>query len=1608
MSISDPRDQWSTPVSADLDDVEAARILAGWTPTSVLGPLPPAAAFFSVGRSPIQSDATAHIDRISWVGLAPTLVAGFRPDGIERRQAFRAALEDIGRKVMPVESEAGAVAIADHVWSLEGQNEVVPAGGITTPFLNRVGDVRWQPVVALATSLRPDGVLVHEAWHVHNRAGRIPPEVSDDLKQAAKRDPALFDKFGVTAGYGHLVRDEAYLAEELGAYAFEALVRTADGDKGRTVSDTLLLGRGLPLRSPLIRDLPGSYARVFEELLYGDRALLPADPVAALRPFRQDLLSDRTILRKSLPSRDIVSYSIGRGGRGRRPLTYPILEGIFTDPADGSVSTIVSTAAGARETRSGYADREEAREALANQYGSLIFWPSSRGPQFRVEPPRPDMRELRWHNPVPDPGNPNLVQWDASITGTALDGAGYRLSHDARTRQASLHFITPSGNQRWVADMFNRRDPVEARDRALPEMRQHLDSLVARLAHTRTRMEPSKVGVQFRARVADVQPGLSSNLNSTPTANGAAAMIFDASSHPFVKPAGHLARAIQVMHQQKVPVPPELLRASQEVVSRTLSLYDGPSPALEQETAGWIGKALEVRLPPGIPQEALVALKEMKDSMPPGTLAPAGQANALAMTTAPGAAEKASFPFLPIGAGLAVAAAGTGIAGSESGRELGLSALDRLADIAGMAPDPSRDLVGFASWYLDKGLDALKETGAGIGDQVGQWLGTKAPSFSEDPIGYLGWQADQLKGYFQGADGAAANATDWSALVGENLGLSPGGDSFAEMLGQARAGQDLPTVSDLLDQLGTSATETLDAMAGSIADLRPQDLIPASPPTDLSLPLPADIPHVFPPTNGTDFLDGLVPGVQRLADSLREAGTAELAIGTGPKASFLGKLVEQAGSFWDQAVSFVKDLLPDLSNAPLDKLSDIATDPSTLDQAFTGLTQFAHSAVQIATSVQFSTGHGNSGTSAPEVKALLDKFGTPELAAAAAQPGAKDARDAWGRDGLHFAAWTGTAQDVKTLLDAGFDANARTVWQSTPAHFAAHARAADRLDALARGGADMDATDLLGVSPSIIQTVAAARDLPQMAQYKASPVVEAFSLPDVELGQDSIRRYADLVERSENANLREVDGGDPRTARPLVLMQVKSSDGHGFAYGESATEITRALKGTRFPFRKAPGGAGDGLVVSLSAVDHLQSKTGRVIDVIQHDDDRKREHGWRQALDRALRPALKAAIPTGIAASLAGIGLWALHESGAVQFRLPTKEAAEAASSTLLVAATGLADADRLKTIASELDPSPARIGLARAGTDGAALVLALSFESAQDAGLAAAELHKRGVQSRTLGAEDASRAFPQREPVAAVQPPEQSRGPELPALTTRQIDRIAAAHRIADVPLDEGWANSLEGRRQAFKLARDTFQRQDTPPAPKLPISPAPTVADATAKASTPHPAAERQDGSPPPTPQLVSPPAPQTRIDTSRPAPSVEEGETGSATPAQRAALPPADRRTLGIGAIGGAISGAISGAIASQFRDGGMDATLPMELQPVLLADGSKGTRATAVSALKAMTPDVIARREAVTRALVASPTTTTEVAASAKRGLAAIAEASGRPARGRGGNNRGVER
>lgn len=1561
MSIPDHQDQWSRPVSADLDNMEAAEILAQWKVNSKPAPLPPMAAFDLSIRNPIRYVAPGERDHHVWIGLLPGAVsAGYKEDGLERRQALRAALGKVADKLLPVESDAGAIAVADHLWVREEGNEVWIADGITSPFMTTNLDIRWMPTVALSGSLAPDSVLAHEAWHVHNRAGRIPEEVTDDLQQAAKRHPSLLDRFGVTRNYGHVTRDDAYLAEELGAYAFQSLLGGGGSIDGRTVSDTLLLGRAIPLRSQLIRHLPDSYGRVFEELVYGDRAKLPANPVAARIGIPRELQEDSEALRRHIPALNIVSYSIGRGGRGRRPLTYPVLEGIFTDPADGSVSTIVSTAAGARETRSGYANREEAREALASQYGSVIFTPSSRGPQYRVEPAQPAMPELRWHKPVHAPGNPNLVRWDASITGSTLDGAGYQLSHDARTRQASLHFITPSGNKRWVADMFNRRDAAEARERALPEMRQHLDNLFVRLAPTRTRpMEPSKVGTQFRARVADVQSVLSSNLNFTPTAPGAAAMTLDASSHPFVKPAGHLARAIQVMQRQKVPVPPELLRASHEVVSRAIALYDSPSPALEQETASWIGKALEVQLPPGIPNEALLALKETKESMPAGALTLTGQAKALSTTSTPRAAEKASFPFLPIGAGLAIAAAGTGIASSEAGRELGLSALDRLADIAGMAPDPSRDLLGFASWHLDKGLDTLKETGAGIGDRVGQWLGTQPPSFTDDPLGYLGWQTGQFKEYLQGANGMPAiPETDWSAMF------------------------------------------------SSVGNIRPQDIVPASP-SMTDLPLPGDVPSVFPPANGTDLLDGLVPGVQRLADSLREAGTAELAFGTGPKVNFLGKLAEQAGTLWENAVSFVKDLLPDLSSAPLDKLSDIATDPSTLEKAFTGLSQFAHSALQLATSVQFSTGHGQSAASAtPEVMALIDKFGTPDLATAAAQPGASEARDPWGRSGLHFAAWIGTAKDVETLLDAGFDPDARTKWQSTPAHFAAHAGAGDRLDLLARHGADMEATDLMGLSPTIINTVTSTLTLPQIAQYKAAPVVEAFSLPDVELGQASMRRYAELVERSERANLREVEGGDPRTARPLVLMQVKSSDGHAIAYGESATTFSHVLKGTRFPFRMSSGGAADGLIVSLSAVDHLKSKSGRVIDVMQHDDDRNRENGWRQAIDRAVRPALKVALPAGIAASLTGIGLWALQESGAVQFRLPTKEAAEAASSTLLVAAAGLADANRLKTIASELDPSPSRIGLARAGTDGSALVLALNFESAQDAGLAAHELHKRGVQTRTLGAEDAGRAFPQREPLATVQKAEQSNSVELPALTPRQVDRIAAAHRVADVPLDEGWANSVEGRRQAFKLARDTFPRHDTSPAHNFPASSRPTVAESPVKEPTPQPTTVRQDGPPPLDTQAVPPTARQTRIDASRPVHSAGEAETGVAAPLQYALLPQADRRALGIGAIGGAISGAITGLVASQFRDGAMDASLPIpvELQPVLLADGSKDTRATAVSALKAMTPDVIARREAVTKAVVASPSSTSEVIASAKRGLSAIAEASGRQVRGRGGSNR----
>lgn len=79
--------------------------------------------------------------------------------------------------------------------------------------------------------------------------------------------------------------------------------------------------------------------------------------------------------------------------------------------------------------------------------------------------------------------------------------------------------------------------------------------------------------------------------------------------------------------------------------------------------------------------------------------------------------------------------------------------------------------------------------------------------------------------------------------------------------------------------------------------------------------------------------------------------------------------------------------------------------------------------------------------------------------------------------GLHKAAQTGDADEIRRLAAAGMDVNARDGRGRTPAHVAAFASNDDALRALAKAGADMDALE--GQAYDVV-TIAAVADDPDL------------------------------------------------------------------------------------------------------------------------------------------------------------------------------------------------------------------------------------------------------------------------------------------------------------------------------------------------------------------------------------------------------------------------------------------------------------------------------------------------------------------------------------------------
>src|SRR5689334_8080621 len=62
--------------------------------------------------------------------------------------------------------------------------------------------------------------------------------------------------------------------------------------------------------------------------------------------------------------------------------------------------------------------------------------------------------------------------------------------------------------------------------------------------------------------------------------------------------------------------------------------------------------------------------------------------------------------------------------------------------------------------------------------------------------------------------------------------------------------------------------------------------------------------------------------------------------------------------------------------------------------------------------------------------------------------------NALGEGPIHIAAWKGTVEDVRSLLENGADANQRGEFGMTPLHYADMARSREKIECLLKGGAD--------------------------------------------------------------------------------------------------------------------------------------------------------------------------------------------------------------------------------------------------------------------------------------------------------------------------------------------------------------------------------------------------------------------------------------------------------------------------------------------------------------------------------------------------------------------------
>lgn len=77
----------------------------------------------------------------------------------------------------------------------------------------------------------------------------------------------------------------------------------------------------------------------------------------------------------------------------------------------------------------------------------------------------------------------------------------------------------------------------------------------------------------------------------------------------------------------------------------------------------------------------------------------------------------------------------------------------------------------------------------------------------------------------------------------------------------------------------------------------------------------------------------------------------------------------------------------------------------------------------------------------------------------------KETRDWAKRTDLHYAAFEGTEQDVRRLLDQGLDVDARDKDQFTPLHFAVMHGKLENARCLLDAGAAVDAQDVRGNTP---------------------------------------------------------------------------------------------------------------------------------------------------------------------------------------------------------------------------------------------------------------------------------------------------------------------------------------------------------------------------------------------------------------------------------------------------------------------------------------------------------------------------------------------------------------